>query len=1419
MGSGGDNAGISVICDADGIVVLQTDRAVMAEDATPAVADAWSSDEGRETAVGTPLVKTFWFDHLDCDHKELQQIVRKAASAGKADRVRVWVRVDKHQLIRAELTATPLFNAAGESKQVLVRTEPTRADPRQRGAAAALRKPARTIDDAAPAAEPGVPQIDLLTLRLAVPLVRLETATGTVIGVNDAFAALIGREREACANLPLSELLHVDDRRAASEAFAGVAAAGDRSIDARLIGESREITARLTRTPDPAVEGAALLVVVDRSDERRADDLELANLELAEASAQHARWLSRLDKLIDHAPVGLALFENGQAIRTNPAFERQAADSGGWVDALTHRAAKSRAVAEQQSTRQSITGFWLGEEAESGTTANLVGATIAPAPAPALEAERRLEATLKAMTQSERVAAALIEVDGSVTTLGPALAAVLGGPVPAQLDELVAEDSLGEARSALAQVRSSRSTVSTRLALRNRGGTFDVTLAPCDGAQDVLALFEDSSEAAVQLESLRGRLALQHETIERLEVAAAEAAEAQRLRAREAEREAQSQRLFDAFAGGAMSWDVDEGRIEADARARELLHCEADAELTPATLLAAASEQDRESFERALFDAMSPEGDGALDTLVHCGPDASPVRIVGNVLFEEHDGSRDPSRFVGGVVDVSESRRAESRVAELTALLQLRTAELNAIFECAPDAVRITTNGTLRHNAAAASLFADHIDSMFNGDGTAPPALALAGKTAAAVVPLSEGTDGAAGRFVLSSAAPVISNGEVVGAVSVDRDVTEQRQLEVELRYRDEQIAGLFQNTGVGLAYVDAAGILLDANPQLSVLLGHSRTDLVGKPIGTLAIDADRATLAGQLEAVLSGELTSCSSEVRLSRRGGDVCWVQLTIAPRHGNGDPSVVAIFQDVNELRIERERRAEAAAALAQVRERYDLLASTIGEGFLLLDASLRIVEANPAAIKLLNLTSGFEGAAFDHLTFASPETGTTVTSRLPWQRAARGKATSGELVVRVADNASDAGRTLEFSASPAAGRNIAVNVRDVTSRHAMQEDLQKAYARVVEAHTLLQQRTQQWEGNFLSAVNQLGAATASAAPLARSIAADARLPADLRAAAQRMADAFRVHDRLVKHYADVPGVSTLGGRSGSGGRPVPTLREEVDVQALAEDAMRLVMARFNVAGRMTTRFAAKTAVCSVDAALVRHALWSLFAFAASNATKAGARVEVSDVASAGAPPRLRLVVGWPGKHGKAPELALASSLIESEGGTFEALVEDDSTVATIEFEVITATPREAKREDATRTRVLLVEDHDSTARVLSRQLARLRCEVTLATTLTEAESILGASGGTIELIVCDVTMPDGNAAEFVARANATRAAAKRPPLPAIALRGYGGDHDPRTLKAAGFVDQLIKPVDLSALSSAINKIAGKGGTFARSAGVIE
>ena len=122
------------------------------------------------------------------------------------------------------------------------------------------------------------------------------------------------------------------------------------------------------------------------------------------------------------------------------------------------------------------------------------------------------------------------------------------------------------------------------------------------------------------------------------------------------------------------------------------------------------------------------------------------------------------------------------------------------------------------------------------------------------------------------------------------------------------------------------------------------------------------------------------------------------------------------------------------------------------------------------------------------------------------------------------------------------------------------------------------------------------------------------------------------------------------------------------------------------------------------------------------------------------------------------------------------------------------------------MLLVEDHDSTARVLTRQLARLQCEVTAVASLAEASDLLTESS--FDLMVCDLTMPDGSAVEFVRRVSAQRSMAGRKVVPSIALRGYSAaEDDVRAVKAAGFVDQLVKPVDLNALATAIGRITGR------------
>jgi two-component system CheB/CheR fusion protein len=85
------------------------------------------------------------------------------------------------------------------------------------------------------------------------------------------------------------------------------------------------------------------------------------------------------------------------------------------------------------------------------------------------------------------------------------------------------------------------------------------------------------------------------------------------------------------------------------------------------------------------------------------------------------------------------------------------------------------------------------------------------------------------------------------------------------------------------------------------------------------------------------------------------------------------------------------------------------------------------------------------------------------------------------------------------------------------------------------------------------------------------------------------------------------------------------------------------------------------------------------------------------------------------------------------------------------------------------------------------------VHLATSVASALEILRSKE--IDLLVSDLGLPDGHGTELLQQALAIR------PLKAIALSGYGLEHDLDGTREAGFLLHLMKPVDPQTLQNAI------------------
>jgi CheY-like chemotaxis protein len=69
----------------------------------------------------------------------------------------------------------------------------------------------------------------------------------------------------------------------------------------------------------------------------------------------------------------------------------------------------------------------------------------------------------------------------------------------------------------------------------------------------------------------------------------------------------------------------------------------------------------------------------------------------------------------------------------------------------------------------------------------------------------------------------------------------------------------------------------------------------------------------------------------------------------------------------------------------------------------------------------------------------------------------------------------------------------------------------------------------------------------------------------------------------------------------------------------------------------------------------------------------------------------------------------------------------------------------------------------------------------------------------LIVSDIGLPDGTGLELM-----KQVVARRGPVPAIALTGYGMEEDIHRSREAGFTAHMTKPIDFAKLEAMIRQV---------------
>ncbi|MEX3915500.1 response regulator [Paraburkholderia sp. BR10872] len=179
-----------------------------------------------------------------------------------------------------------------------------------------------------------------------------------------------------------------------------------------------------------------------------------------------------------------------------------------------------------------------------------------------------------------------------------------------------------------------------------------------------------------------------------------------------------------------------------------------------------------------------------------------------------------------------------------------------------------------------------------------------------------------------------------------------------------------------------------------------------------------------------------------------------------------------------------------------------------------------------------------------------------------------------------------------------------------------------------------------------------------------------------------------------------------------------------------------------------------------------------------------------------------------------LAVTRALTEAHGGNVSAKSPGAHCGATFTIVLPTAARGEGTaataelrgRHPVVAMNILLIEDHEDTAEVMSQLMRAGGHEVAVAGSVAGALALTASMA--FDLVVSDIGLPDGSGIDFI------RAFRAQSTAPAVALTGFGTDDDVRRSVEAGFTAHLTKPVNFEQLERLIEEAAAARSAAAES-----
>ena len=279
------------------------------------------------------------------------------------------------------------------------------------------------------------------------------------------------------------------------------------------------------------------------------------------------------------------------------------------------------------------------------------------------------------------------------------------------------------------------------------------------------------------------------------------------------------------------------------------------------------------------------------------------------------------------------------------------------------------------------------------------------------------------------------------------RDVTEQEELQSELRGERELLEGVFQTSPVGIVVVGADDDILRANRAAEAELGLERSEIVSRTYADPdweAVDVDGEPIPD--EDLPAGRVLRTGEPVEDYRHGvrtdGETRWISVNAAPMTDE-DGAVEAVVTSVEDItdRLERERELE----------RYETLVETMEDAALIYDEDKRLRFVNDALREALSASrENIEGSHLSEFGAMFADTETLEAYEAVIDDLLAGRRTEAEMDVEFV--LPDGNAVTNIALAPVPGEDgpsgVVAVARDVTDRVQRERELER-YETIVES----------------------------------------------------------------------------------------------------------------------------------------------------------------------------------------------------------------------------------------------------------------------------------------------------------------------------------------------------------------------------------